>query len=223
MRSLWLVGETESTEVLTVSWRISAKYYEACNCALGCPCNMSGFPTDGTCEGTVTFAVTSGEKDGVDLAGAKVASVVKWPGAIHEGNGVLAVFIDAAEEQRGPLVSILTAEDPGLPWEILAATVTEIHGPFFESIQIDDEEEGPHIRVGDKYDVAWQAFTDPVTGARHEPHMVLKDGFIFQDGLIGTTSTFKVDVDGVALSHPGRNSYLSDVEWSSENRLAPAS
>jgi len=183
---------------------------------------MSGFPTDGTCEGTVTFAVVEGEKDGVDLSGARVASAVKWPGAIHEGNGTLAVFIDAAEEQRGPLVSILTAEDPGLPWEILAATVTEIHGPFFESIQIDETEDGPRIRVGDKYEVAWQAFKDPVTGARHEPHMVLKDGFIFQDGLIGTTSAFKIDVDGVTLSHPGRNSYLADVVWSSENRMAGA-
>jgi hypothetical protein len=205
-----------------MAWKIKAKYYEACNCELGCSCNMSGFPSDGKCEGTVTFAVLEGDKDGVDLSGAKVASVVKWPGAIHEGNGVLAVVIDASEEQRGALVSILTAEDPGLPWEILAATVSEIHGPFFEPIEIEDVDGSPRIRVGDKYDVAWEAFRDPVTGARHEPHMVLKDGFIFQDGLIGTTSTFDVDLDGVTLSHVGKNSYLADVEWSSENRMAPA-
>lgn len=90
---------------------------------------MSGFPTHGTCEGTVSFQVTEGEKDGVDLSGAKVAAVVKWPGAIHEGNGVPGLVIDAAEDQRGALVSILTAEDPGLPWEILASTIGEIHGP----------------------------------------------------------------------------------------------
>ena len=204
-----------------MAWNIKAKYYEACNCALGCSCNMSGFPSDGKCEGTVTFVVASGEKDGIDLSGAKVVSVVKWPGAIHEGNGVLAVVIDATEEQRDPLVSILTAEDPGLPWEILAATVSEIHGPFFESVEVDEVDGSPRIRVGDKYEVAWAAFHDPVTGARHEPHMVLKDGFIFQDGLIGTTSTFHVDIDGVTLDHVGKNSYLADVEWSSENRLAP--
>jgi len=181
---------------------------------------MSGFPTDGTCEGIVSFAVVAGEKDGVDLTGAKVATGVKWPGAIHEGNGQLVLFIDAAEEQRGPLISILTAEDPGLPWEILAPTFTDVHGPFFESIEIQDGDEGPRVRVGDQFEVAWQAFKNPVTGERHEPHMVLKDGFIFKDGLIGTTSVFKVDADGVSYSHPGRNSYLADVEWSSENRLA---
>ncbi|MDT4937704.1 MAG: hypothetical protein QOG80_1375 [Pseudonocardiales bacterium] len=205
-----------------MAWRIKAKYYEACNCALGCPCNMSGFPTDGTCEGTVTFAITEGDRDGVDLAGAKVVSGVKWPGAIHEGNGTLVLFIDATEAQQNALVPILTAEDPGLPWEILAATITDIHGPFFESIEINDNDGEPEIRVGDKYHVKWQAFTNPVTGARHEPHMVLKDGFIFQDGLIGTTSTFHIDADGVTLDHPGNNAYLSDVEWSSENRMAAA-
>lgn len=203
-----------------MAWRIKAKYYEACNCALGCPCNMSGFPTYGTCEGTVTFVVTEGEKDGVDLAGAKVAGGVKWPGAIHEGNGSMAVFIDATEEQRGPLISILTAEDPGLPWEILAATISDIHGPFFETIEVKDGPD-PEIQIGDKYHVKWEAFSNPVTGDRHEPHMVLKDGFIFQDGLIGTTSTFHIDADGVTLEHPGKNSYLADVEWSSENRMAP--
>lgn len=204
-----------------MAWRIKAKYYEACNCEYGCPCNMNGFPTYGTCEGTVTFVVTEGEKDGVNLAGAKVASGVKWPGAIHEGNGSLVVFMDATEEQRGPLASILTAEDPGLPWEILAATITEIHGPFFETIEVTDGPD-PEIRVGDKYHVKWEAFSNPVTGDRHEPHMMLKDGFIFQDGLIGTTSTFRIDADGVALEHPGKNSYLADVEWSSENRMAPS-
>ncbi|HLY34287.1 MAG TPA: DUF1326 domain-containing protein [Jatrophihabitantaceae bacterium] len=205
-----------------MAWRIKAKYYEACNCALGCPCNMSGFPTHGNCEGVVTFAVTEGDRDGVDLAGAKVASAVKWPGAIHEGNGTLLVFIDGTEAQREALVPILTAQDPGLPWEILAATISEIHGPFFETVTISDNDGEPEITVGDKFHVKWETFRNPVTGDKHEPHMVLKDGFIFQDGLIGTTSTLHIDADGVTLDHPGNNSYLSDVEWSSENRLEPA-
>lgn len=205
-----------------MSWRINAKYFEACNCELGCPCNMSGFPSHGKCEGVVAFSITEGEREGVDLAGAKVASAVKWPGAIHEGNGQLLLFIDASQEQQEALVPILTAEDPGLPWEILAATMSEVHGPFFEHIDISEVDGSPRVKVGDKYNVTWEKFRNPVTGEPHEPHMVLKDGFIFTDGLIGTTSEFSIDADGVALSHPGKNSYLADVEWSSENRLAPA-
>lgn len=205
-----------------MSWQISANYYEACNCALGCPCNMSGFPTHGYCEGVVAFAVTSGNRDGVDLTGAKVAAAVKWPGAIHEGNGTMALFIDATTEQQEGLLPILTAEDPGLPWEILAATVSDIHGPFFEPIEIEENETDSKVAISDKLAVQMESFKNPVTGEKHEPHMVLKDGFIFTDGHIGTTSVLKLDADGVTFDHAGNNAYYSQVAWSSENRLAPA-
>ncbi|MDT4912504.1 MAG: hypothetical protein QOC66_1632 [Pseudonocardiales bacterium] len=205
-----------------MAWRIKAKYYESCNCAYGCPCNMNGFPTHGNCEGTVMFQVVEGERDGVDLTGTKVAAAAMWPGAIHEGNGKLAVFIDGTEEQGAAMVPILMAEDPGLPWEILAATMSEVHGPFFETIELDDNRMESHIKVGDKLDVKLETFKNPVNGEVHEPHMVLKDGFIFQDGLIGTSSANRVDADGVAFDHAGNNSYYAEVEWSSENRMAPA-
>jgi hypothetical protein len=206
-----------------MSWRIKAHYYEACNCALGCPCNMNGFPTHGFCEGSLSFQVTEGEKDGVDLTGAKVVGAVKWPGAIHEGNGTMACFIDGDDDQQKAMVSILTAEDPGLPWEILAATVSEIHGPFFESIQIEGEGTAARVRVGDRFDLQMQGFVDPVSGQTHSPHMVLTDGFIFQDGIIATTTVNRLDADGVTYDHPGNNAYYAEVEWSSENRMAPMS
>jgi len=204
-----------------MAWRIKARYYEACNCAYGCPCNMSGFPTHGFCEGSIAFEVLEGDRDGVDLAGAKVAGAAKWPGAIHEGKGTLVAFIDASEEQAQALAPILMAEDPGLPWEILATTFTDLHGPFFEKIEITADGSDSHIKVGDKFEVKLESFTNPVTGEKHNPHMVLKDGFIFQDGHIGTTSVNKVNHDGVEYEHPGNNSYYAEVEWSSENRLAP--
>ncbi|HZJ04464.1 MAG TPA: DUF1326 domain-containing protein [Nocardioidaceae bacterium] len=202
-----------------MAWRIKAKYYEACNCAFGCPCNMNGFPTHGFCEGTVSFEILEGDRDGMDLAGAKVAAAVKWPGAIHEGNGNMAVFIDAPENLRESVVAILTAEDPGLPWEILAATISEIHGPFFESIEISDNDTDSRVSVDGKLNLQMQSFTNPVSGEKHEAHMVLPGGFIFQDGKICTTSANMVDADGVEYDHPGNNAYYSTVEWSSENRV----
>jgi len=204
-----------------MAWHLRAKYYEACNCAYGCPCNMNGFPTHGKCEGSIAFEVLDGDRDGVSLGGAKVAASVKWPGAIHEGNGNLAVFIDGNEQQQEALVAILTAQDPGLPWEILSATISEIHGPFFEKIEIDDRGTDSHVRVAGKLEIKMESFTNPVTGEPHEAHMVLPGGFIFQDGMIGTTSVNKVDADGVTFDHAGNNAYYSEVEWSSENRMAP--
>lgn len=205
-----------------MAWKLKARYYEACNCDLGCPCNMNGFPSHGKCEGSICFSITSGDRDGVDLTGAKVASSVKWPGAIHEGNGKMVVFIDASPEQQQALIPILMAEDPGLPWEILATTVSEIHGPFFEPIELTDNGTDSRIKVGDKLEIQMTSFTDPVSGERHEAHMVLPGGFIFQDGQICTTSVNMVNVEGVSFDHPGNNAYYSEVEWSSENRLVSA-
>lgn len=205
-----------------MSWRIRARYYEACNCAYGCPCNMNGFPTDGYCEACVAFQVVEGERDGVDLSGAKVVTAVQWPGAIHEGNGRAAVFIDGDEKQQQALVPILTADDPGLPWEILASTLTELHGPFFEKIEIEDDGTDSRIRVGDQVRMDMESFRNPVTGDKHEAHLVLPDGFIFQDARIATTSANQVSAGGVSFDHSGRNAYYSEVDWSSENRAAPA-
>jgi hypothetical protein len=204
-----------------MAWKIKAKYYEACNCDLGCPCNMSGFPTHGFCEGSIAFQVTEGSRDGVDLKGAKVAGAVKWPGAIHEGNGTMAVFIDGNTEQQAALVEILTAKDPGLPWEILAATISEIHGPFFEKIDITDEDTDSHVKVGKKFEIKMDSFKNPVSGDKHEAHMVLPTGFIFKDGKLATTTVNMVDADGVTYDHKGNNAYYSTVEWSSENRVDP--
>jgi hypothetical protein len=204
-----------------MAWKIKAKYYEACNCDLGCPCNMSGFPTHGFCEGSIAFQVTEGNRDGVDLKGAKVAGSVKWPGAIHEGNGAMAVFIDGNTEQQAALVEILTAKDPGLPWEILAATISEIHGPFFEKIEITDDSTDSHVKIGKKLEIKMESFKNPISGDKHEAHMVLPTGFIFQDGKIATTSVNSVDADGLTFDHKGNNAYYSDVVWSSENRVDP--
>ena len=202
-----------------MAWRIKAKYYEACNCAYGCPCNMNGFPTHGFCEGSIAFQVTEGNRDGVDLKGAKVAGSVKWPGAIHEGNGKMAVFIDGNAEQQAALVEILTAKDPGLPWEILAATISEIHGPFFEKIDIKDDDTDSHVKIGKKLEIKMESFKNPISGDKHEAHMVLPSGFIFKDGKIATTSANTVDADGVTFDHAGNNAYYAAVEWSSENRV----
>ncbi|MGH7214344.1 MAG: DUF1326 domain-containing protein [Tepidisphaeraceae bacterium] len=197
------------------NWRIKGKWIEACNCAVGCPCNTTGFPTHGNCEGAVGLLVTEGDRDGVDLAGVKVAAAVVWPGAIHEGNGKMAVFVDAADDdQRNAIISIITAEDGGMPWEILAATVSEISGPFFETVEFKDDGTETAVRVGDKFDIKLQTLKNPVTGEDHEAHFVLPGGFIWTDGSICTSTAANVGADGVKFDHAGKSGIYADVEWS---------
>lgn len=203
------------------SWRIKARYYEACNCAHGCPCNFNGFPTHGNCEATVTFAVDEGNRDGVDLSGVKVSTAVMWPRAIHDGNGKMAVFIDAdSDDQREAIGKILMAEDGGMPWEILATTVSEIRGPFFEKIEIEDNGTDSKVRVGDKIVVEMETFKNPVTGEPNEVHTVIPDGFLFTDGLVCNTKANRANVEDVSFDHAGNNAYYSHVEWSNTDKPA---
>ena len=77
------------------------------------------------------------------------------------------------------------------------------------------------VKVGKKFEIQMESFKNPVSGDKHEAHMVLPTGFIFTDGKLATTSVNKVDADGVTFDHKGNNAYYSDVVWSSENRVDP--
>ncbi len=199
-------------------WSIKGRYVEACNCAVGCPCNTTGFPTRGKCEATIAFRVDQGHRDGVDLAGAKVAAGVQWPGAIHQGNGRMALFIDAKPEQRDALFSILRGKDGGLPWEILATTISDIQGPFHETVDLDIKGTSSKLKVGNKIDVQLKGLTNPVTGEPHEAHMVLKGGFVWKDGNICSTSANQADAGGVKFDHAGNSAFYAEINWSNEQR-----
>jgi len=197
-------------------WSLKGTVLVSCNCDYGCPCNFNALPTQGKCEGGWTWHAEEGNWDGLSLAGLDFSLYVNWPGAIHEGNGKLAAFVDAeSDEQREAIGKILMGEDGGMPWEILATTVSELHGPFFETIEIEDRGTDSSVRVGDKVHVQMETFTNPVTGEPHEVHTVLPTGFIFTDGHVCTTSVNRVDADGIGFDHAGNNAYYAHVEWSS--------
>ena len=50
----------EAGEEKTPRWELQVDYVETCNCAFACPCNFSGYPTDGFCEALVAYHVKKG-------------------------------------------------------------------------------------------------------------------------------------------------------------------
>jgi len=68
-------------------YRVKGVFLETCNCDAGCNCNFGGFPDHGSCEALIGIRVDEGNFGDVDLSGVKVVLAVKWPKAIHEGNG----------------------------------------------------------------------------------------------------------------------------------------
>src|ERR1039457_4867278 len=90
---------------MATQWFMEGPWFKNCNCDPGCPCDFNQFPTQDHCEGMVGMRITKGKFGGVDLSGLHWAGVVRWPGAMHEGNGELPPIVDvkATDEQRAAL------------------------------------------------------------------------------------------------------------------------
>ena len=75
-------------------WFFEADYLQACNCDYGCPCEFAAPPTTGFCEGAGVWKIERGKYGDLSLDGLGLAFAAKWPGAIHQGNGTVCLFVD---------------------------------------------------------------------------------------------------------------------------------
>ena len=198
-------------------WRYKGEYLEFCNCAYGCPCNFNGFPTHGNCRAVVATKITEGMIGDVDVAGAIFAGAFSWPKAIHEGNGTAAVFFDSSTtpEQQEALGAMLTNQFGGMPWEIFAATLTNVLGPFVEKIDITLNGTKSSVRIGDKISAAMTPHTSPVEPFdEQEIHLVLPTGFVWTDALAARNTGQKVNIDGLTFEDKECNAFYALVEHS---------
>ncbi len=197
-------------------WHIQGDYVLACNCDYGCPCNFNARPTMGFCQGAIGFKVAEGAYGDVRLDGQKVFLAVKWPGAIHEGNGVAAIYIDqgASPAQRDALVRIVSGEAGGAPFAILATTFSHVQGPEFVEIDMRVAGKDTVVTVNGRVKISFQPIRNPVTKAEAYPKVVLPQGFVFQEGEQYALKEFWVS-DGPELSfaHPGKCAELAKVRW----------
>ena len=93
-----------------------------CNCGWGCPCRVSGARSQDRCEALVAARILDGRYGDVALDGLVFVAAWWWPGAIHEGRGLLQPAIDARADdaQRAALLEIVTGRAGGMPFEIFA-------------------------------------------------------------------------------------------------------
>jgi hypothetical protein len=196
-------------------WWFKAQYIETCNCAHGCPCNLTQIPTHGGCNAVVGWNIQEGQCDGVDLAGLKLGYVGSWPGAIHKGNGSAIVVIDerANAKQRAALEAIGTGRaGPGGCFEIFAGTMAAppevVVGPI--EFKID----GKRARL--KFGKVAESTVGPIIGDMGDEanaRMVLPQGFIWTDALIGNTDKARAKSKHVDFRYEDTNAFLSDVAY----------
>jgi hypothetical protein len=134
-------------------WHIEGEWFKNCNCDPGCPCDFNARPTQGFCEGMAAMRITKGHFGDVDMAGVKWGGIVRWPGAIHEGNGELVPFIDAeaSDEQRNGIFEIASGKHGDTFMQVLSFVCPTIHEPIIAPVEweFDIESRNGRIKVGD--------------------------------------------------------------------------
>jgi hypothetical protein len=90
-------------------YRVTLHQMECCNCNHGCGCQFAGYPDRGSCEFVIGFEIIDGRLGTVQLAGARGIVVCKYPGAIHQGNGKVTLFLDRALKPE-QLVAVLEVQ-----------------------------------------------------------------------------------------------------------------
>ena len=168
------------------SWVLKGTEYGNCNCDYGCPCQFNGRPSsvNGDCRYAMFTQIDEGYYADVKLDGLRFVWLGGWPGAVHEGNGVLQLIIDetADDQQRDAIRRIVHNEDTDellTNYSVYCAMCTEIHQPIFAPIELSFDVEArtahaevPGIVVSDAGPVR-----NPVTGKPHRAQIVLPEGF----------------------------------------------
>ena len=190
--------------------------YEFCNCDFGCGCNFGGFPNskDGSCHALVGMHIATGVCGNVVLDGVKCAALVKWPKAIHEGNGKCVFIADPAttDKQIEMLAQIFSGQLGGLPWELLGPTF-EVVGLEKARISIDGQGLKSVFKVEGLGEGRGDTFKNPVTGEEHFANVDLPDGFIWKHGQCGQGS-FQAKAGPLSLNYDKTNWILYDFDWS---------
>lgn len=178
---------------------IEGTLYIACNCDYGCPCNVNGRPTTGDCEGGWTWHIDSGRFGTTTLDGLNFSIFADWPGAIHEGGGKAAGYLDerADEAQEQALTSIMRGEAGG-PWAIFSNTY-ELEGPHRAAYEVGESS----YRIDQVAELEMEPITNAVTGAQIHPRLLMPEGLLTKD--IGLFSSRKFRVKGsIEYDHSGR-------------------
>jgi len=208
---------TEAKDEKIPRWELKVDYVETCNCNFGCPCNFSGYPTDGHCEALVGYHVRQGRYGRTKLDGLSVIYAAAWPRAIHQGGGTLRLYVsaEASPEQRDALVRITSGQAKGNgPFELFAGTMSDIQPPVFAPIDFRVDGRRSSFRVDNVCEAILAPFTNPVSGAVQDIRVNMPKGFIFRSAQAARTLVMKLLGTGpLSFDHAGQNAFYARLEF----------
>lgn len=198
-----------------VKWSMEADFFQGCSCDYGCPCEFEAPPTQGFCEAVLAWRINRGNHGRVSLNGLGLGVVARWPKAIHLGNGTAAVFIDqkANPQQREALLKIASGQAGGLPFEIVAKTLSKVIGPQFVPLQFDVKGKNSSAKIGNAASIVFEPIKNPVTGEPEGVRVIHDSGFIFKEADVVSAKECKSSVGEVSFSWPNKAGFVTQIKY----------
>jgi hypothetical protein len=211
-------------EEIMTEWELHGMEFGNCNCAYGCGCQFNALPTYGQCQAIGFFRIDKGHFGAAKLDGLNMAFAVHWPGAVHEGHGIMQPIIDERgdDAQRKALLSIMTGRetDPMTTfWAVYTAMCETILDPIYTAITVDldmkarrAECKAEGVATG-----RGEPILNPVTGAEHRVGIVLPNGFEYGQNEVGRgwSASFK----GVPISHEDSYAHWCELHFNQHGRI----
>lgn len=177
-------------------WEFKGRELVNCNCAYGCPCQFNALPTYGHCEAVAGIQIDEGHYGDVELDGLRLAMILQWPGAVHEGGGRCQPIVDerANEAQREALLKLMSGEDSdpfATMFAVYAATFETVYDPLFERIDFEVDVDGRkgRLKVEGLIEMQGEPIRNPVTGGESRARIDLPDGFEYAIAEMGSASS----------------------------------
>ena len=141
-----------------------------------------------------------------------------WPGAVHEGEGIMQLAIDerTTAEQRTALVNITSGKEGCTFFEIFASVVSKALDPVYVRIELssDRDKRVAQLKVPGLGEFRVEPIKNPVTGEEHRAIIKLPNGFEYKEAEMGNCLENHARLGDKVISN--RNSYaqFAAVDWS---------
>lgn len=209
-------------------WELHGMEFGNCNCGYACPCQFNALPTHGNCQAVGFFRVDRGQFGGARLDGLNMAMAIAWPGAVHEGRGIMQPIIDERgdEAQRRGLLSILTGKETEPMttfWSVFAATCEQILDPVYTTISIDVDMNARRAQCKAEGVASGRGepILNPVTGKAHRVGIVLPDGFEYDRNEVGRG--WSTSMQGVPFKLEDSYAQWCELHFNQRGRIASRS
>ena len=200
-------------------WSMSGEEIASCNCAWGCPCQFNALPTTGRCEALVAWRIDKGHFGDTSLDGVVFASILWFPGPVHEGNGKALHIVDkkATAAQRSAIEALLSGQHGGAAFEIFSAVTPNKLGTISAPITFESQREARigKISIPGVGETKIEPIKNPVTGETHRARIDLPDGFEYKLAEVGNTVACSVSSAGVSFELANTYAQLNRFEWKS--------